>query len=105
MAQKTPYMEVVENPRRMAGKGAPRDTTFGVIGHTMEDSYQRSLGGLVKASKTPGTPAPKHHKLMRMDLTDHHIAGHMNKTFIPGQHSGQVPYPGHYMKLVGEKLR
>ena len=97
-------MEVVENPRRMAGKGAPRDTTFGVIGHTNEDPMMRSLGGLVKATTTPGTKAPKTHKLMRMDLTEHHIAGHENKTFIPGSHQGQVPYPGHYMKLVGGKL-
>ena len=99
-----PYMEVVENPRRMAGKGAPRDTTFGVIGHTKESEMTKSLGGLVKATVTPGTKMPKHHKLMKMDLTEHHIAGHMNKTFIPGSHQGQVPYPGHYMKLVGKAM-
>jgi hypothetical protein len=97
-------MEVVENPRRMAGKGAPRDTTFGVIGHTKMDPFMRSLGGLVKETTTPGAKMPMTHKLMKMDLTEHKIAGHQNKTFIPGQHQGQVPYAGQYMKLVGGRL-
>ena len=101
----TPYMQVVESSRRMAGKGAPRDTTFGVLGHTAESPLTRSLGGLVPDTKTPGArPKDKVHKIMKhLDLSDHHITAH-NATFIPGAHSGQVPYAGAYMKLVGKKL-
>ena len=99
----TPYLQVVENPRRMAGKGAPRDTTFGVIGHTKFDSMSRSLGGLVKDSKTLG-PKPKGaKKISKPDLSDHKITAH-SATYIPGEHQGQVPYPGAYMKQVGKRL-
>jgi hypothetical protein len=101
----TPYMEVVENPRRMAGKGAPRDTTFGVLGHTKETTLTRSLGGLVKDTKSG--PKPPHFSLNKKghrDMSEHHIASG-NKTEIPGVHMGQVPYPGVYMKMVGAKLK
>lgn len=101
----TPYLQVVESPVRMAGKGAPRDTTFGVLGHTKFDSMNRVLGGLVPDTKTSGAkPKDKVHKVMKhLDLTEHHITGH-NATFIPGAHAAQVPYPGKYMKEVGKKL-
>lgn len=102
----TPYLEVVESSRRMAGKGAPRDTTFGVLGHTKEDSMMRSLGGLVPDTKTRGAnPKDQVHKIMKhMDLSEHKITV-KNSTFIPGAHSSQVPYAGQYMKLVGQKLK
>ena len=101
----TPYLEVVESARRMAGKGAPRDTTFGVLGHTKGDSEMRSLGGLVPDTKTKGAkPKDKVHKIMKsVDLSEHKITT-KNATFIPGSHSGQVPYPGEFMKLVGSKV-
>lgn len=101
----TPYLQVVESPRRMAGKGAPRDTTFGVLGHTKDDNMTRSLGGLVPDTKTKGAkPKDRVHKIMEhKDLSEHKITV-KNSTFIPGAHSGQVPYPGEYMKLVGAKL-
>ena len=99
----TPYLQVVETPRRMAGKGAPRETTFGVLGHTKETGLTRSLGGLVANAK-PSGKMPKHFKLKgHQDMSEHCIASH-NDTFIPGQHSGQVPYAGKFMKMVGSKL-
>ena len=99
------YMEVVEAPIRMKGKGAPRDTTFGVIGHTKETGLTKSLGGLVKDTKTLG-PSPKKSVVKANKLvndSDHHILG-MNKTKLPGAHHGMVPYPGYFMKALGKGL-
>lgn len=101
---KTPYLHVVDFPRRMAGKGAPQRTVFGVLGHTMEDPYTKSLGGLVKNSK-PSASAPATIKTTkRTDETVHHIAGAPSKTHIPGAHFGQVPYAGKYMSELGKAL-
>lgn len=55
-------MEVVENPRKMSGKGAPKDTLFGVIGHTKMDPMTRSLGGLVIGTTKGESPAKAAHK-------------------------------------------
>ena len=99
------YMEVLDNPKmRMAGKGAPSDTLFGVIGRVKEDPYSKSLGGLVVDTKSKGVgkpPVKSTHKAL--DVSEHHIAGH-SATAIPGAHYGQVPYAGVYMKAVGKRL-
>lgn len=99
-----PYLSVVDNPRRMGGKGAPEPTIFGVLGRTMYDSSNKTLGGLVQEStpvKAPkvAMPASKESK-----NTERHIIGKASKTHIPGSHMGQVPYAGAYMATVGARL-
>ncbi len=99
-----PYLRVIDEPFRMKGAGAPRDTVFGVLGKTKEDSKMRSLGGLVAYSK-PSAPLPKgnleHHP---REVTERHIIGPPSKTHIPGAHFGQVPYPGQFMSHMGKVL-
>ena len=97
-----PYLSVVDEPRVMKGKGAPRSTVFGVLGHTKETGMTRVLGGLVQhAASNPipkGTVSKKHH------MTERHIDGPAPKTHIPGAHYGQIPYPGLYMSMKGNPL-
>lgn len=99
---KTPYLHVVDEPRKMAGKGAPRSTVFGVLGRTKMDPYTRSLGGLVKDSATgkvqPGTLSKRHIE------TERGITGNISKTHISGDHYAQIPYPGTYMAHAGKRL-
>lgn len=79
----------------MRGKGAPRNTVFGVIGQTMnEASYNRSLGGLVKDTKIGATKSGNIMKSLDRP----------SKTKIPGAHYGQVVYPGRFMAVVGKAL-
>ena len=99
------YLEVVESNRKMSGKGAPRDTLFGVLGQTKMDPLARSIGGLViettkgvsekgiaqKASSEPKNP-------------EFHLLGGSHKTALPGVHYGQIPYAGMYMKAVGKSV-
>lgn len=100
---KTPYLQDSDEPRRMAGKGAPRSTVFGVLGRTKMDPYDRSLGGLVKDTATgkikPGTVSKGHgfH-------TERGITGNISKTHIPGAHYAQVPYAGGFMAHEGKRL-
>lgn len=102
--EKTPYLKVVDEPRKMKGKGAPRQTVFGVLGHTKDDSEMRSLGGLVADTKA-SAPIPKgtvtHGDRMK---TERHITGPASKTHVSGEHYGQVPYPGAYMGDLGHRL-
>ena len=100
----TPYLEVVDEPRMMKGKGAPRSTVFGVLGHTKESGKMRSLGGLVQHA--PSAPVPKdaveHHP--RLIHTERGITGPAAKTHISGLHYAQVPYPGAFMAHAGHEL-
>lgn len=100
---KSPYLDAVNPPRKMSGKGAPRDTVFGVLGRTKMDPYTRSLGGLVKDTATgkvqPGT--------LKKDCkveTERGICGNVSKTHIPGAHFAQIPYPGTFMAHEGKRL-
>ena len=99
------YLEVVESPRRMSGKGAPKDTLFGVLGHTKMDPLTRSLGGLVvgttkgESAKTAAVKASSEHK-----NTEHHLLGSSHKTALPGVHYGQIPFAGMFMKAVGREV-
>lgn len=102
-AYKSPFIEFAPNPdRRMAGKGAPESTVFGVIGRTKLSSESRSLGGLVKETKAsaaiqPGTLVHD----TKLANTERHVIGPAPKTHIPGTHYGQVPYAGEYMSKKG----
>ncbi len=97
-------MEVVENPRRMGGKGAPRDTLFGVIGHTKESGMMKSLGGLVIGTTKDASPAKSAHKAHVHPDTEKNLTAGQHKTAIPGAHFGQIPFAGAYMKAVGARL-
>jgi hypothetical protein len=98
------YLKIVGVPRQMGGKGAPTPTIFGVLGHTKDDSYMKSLGGLVM-TKTKGrseNPTKGINRVVRQ--TDHHLEGAGHATAVSGAHYGQVPYAGQYMKSVGSKV-
>ena len=98
------YLEVVGSPRTMGGKGAPRDTLFGVIGHTKMDPMARSLGGLVIGTTKGASPAKSAHKAHIHPDTDHNLIEGPHRTALPGSHYGQVPYAGMYMKAVGKSV-
>jgi len=102
--QKTPYLQVVDMPRMMGGKGAPRSTIFGALGRTQYDPYTRTLGGLIVTT----TPGKKPKETMKASAehhnTDHCIIGPAAKTHVPGEHYGQVPYPGAFRSHLGPRL-
>lgn len=102
---RTPYLQVADPRLQMSGSGAPRSTTFGVIGRTTYDHVTRSLGGLVHDTKLS---APIHHgevqKAAGLPNTDRHILGHASKTPRPGAHMGMVPYVGQFQSAVGHRL-
>lgn len=99
------YLEVVDSPRRMGGKGAPKDVLFGVIGHTKQDPMMRSLGGLVIGTTKGESPKKAAVKASSEGKnTEHHLLGGSHKTAIPGVHYGQVPFAGQYMKAVGARV-
>lgn len=100
----TPYLEVVDEPRMMAGKGAPRSTVFGVLGRTKETGKMRSLGGLVhRAPDAKIGSGTLIHNAKRLE-TERDIAGPASKTHISGEHYGMVPYPGAFMAAAGHRL-
>lgn len=106
MFPKTPAPAVGAPRMMMRGVGAPRSTVFGVIGRTQLDPYQRSLGGLVQET-TGGKRAHAgeiHHVKSSMQNTDRHILGPPSKTHMPGQHYGQVPYPGMFQSHLGQMV-
>lgn len=104
MPSSTPYLAVQDEPRRMAGKGAPKQTTFGVLGRTIESPYNKSLGGLVVDSKSAPVQAGTLDKRPMREHTERDITARKAKTHISGQHYGQVPYPGRYMADAGARL-
>ena len=104
-SDKTPYLSVINEPFMMSGKGAPRDTVFGVIGRTKMDPYQKSLGGLVQDTRDRSKKIPQHVSAKAvMGESDRHLPGPVPKTYIPGVHYGMVPYPGMYQSQVGARL-
>lgn len=91
------------NPaRNMKGKGAPKSDVFGVIGDTKEDSFSKTLGGLVKDTAT-GKPKPGTLMKGKM-MTERDIMGNSSKTKVPGAHYAQVPYAGRFLVTVGSML-
>jgi hypothetical protein len=105
MAYDKPYLEVTEANRKMSGKGAPRDTLFGVLGHTKEDPMTRSLGGLMITTTKDASPKGVTTKASsEAKNTEKHLLGGSHKTALPGVHYGQVPFAGMYMKAVGSRV-
>jgi hypothetical protein len=101
---KHPYLHVVDEPRVMKGPGAPRQTVFGVLGHTKDDSEMKSLGGLVRDTRDKKVHKGEVEKVSPKLMTERHITGPASKTKIPGAHYAQVPYPGKFMSDVGGRL-
>jgi len=99
-----PYLSVIDNPRRMGGKGAPAPTISGVLGRTMYESSSKSLGGLVKERTPVKAPKVAMKASSEPKNTDRHILGAASKTHIPGAHMGQTPYAGAYMSHIGARL-
>jgi hypothetical protein len=88
----------------MGGKGAPRDTLFGLIGRTGMDPLTRSLGGLVITTTTGEKAGMPSSSSPLGKNTEHHLVGAKSRTAIPGVHMGQVPFAGMYMKAVGAEV-
>jgi len=97
-------MHVVDRPIEMAGKGAPRSTTFGVIGMTKYDPYTRTLGGLIQTTTDVRAPNPAVSASSEPKNTLFHILGPASKTRVPGEHYGQVPYAGSFRSHLGTRV-
>jgi hypothetical protein len=101
-----PFEENVPTPsRNMAGKGAPKSTTFGVIHQMKNDPYTRSLGGLVQDTKdlSPEKAGTMMKASPRM-FTERDILGNVGKTQVAKVSYGQVPYAGRFMTEAGHKM-
>jgi len=100
------YLSVVDEPRMMKGKGAPRSTVFGVLGRTKETGYMRSLGGLVQKTTHGRTPAhmPEKEAMRRGLQTERDILGPASKTHYPRAHFAQIPYVGQFASHLGPEL-
>lgn len=93
-------MNVIDG--KFAMKSGVKDTLFGLIGATKNNTLVRSLGGIV--TQTPDGKKPSGVKKERVaDATERHIGG-ANKTHIPGAHYSQIPYPGYFMSALGKKV-
>jgi len=90
---------------KMRGKGAVQSTMPGVMGATKQDSYQRSVGGLLNdTADGPLGPGVAHSAMATLSIygnTDHGILMPKSATPMPGAHYGQVPYPGAYASHLG----
>lgn len=97
-----PYMKSNSMRFEMAGKSAPKPIIFNVIGETKYSPNIKSLGGLVKDTKTS---VKVKDPLQRSSgfQTENCIVG-KNASKVPGRHFAQVPYAGRYMYNVGEAL-
>ena len=93
------YLHVYDGKFEM--KDGPKDTLFGLIGATKNYRLDRTLGGIVKRP----CDAPMVSGLKREKVADHseRSIGGKNATKLPGAHFGQVPYPGFYMKALGDR--
>jgi hypothetical protein len=99
MSKLHPKYDEPSVPRtQMAGKGAPRQSIFGVIGKTKVDSYTKSLGGLVTDTKIHSYRDPSFKPTGYN--TENGILGH-NASAVAKTHYSQVPYAGRYMVKQG----
>ena len=101
LKSRTPYLQVVDDPRATTGKGSTQPTLFGVIGRTKLDPYHASLQDLVINTKASGpVPSPlisDAKMMMHHENTERGCVSHRPATHIPGIHHGQVPYAGFFM--------
>ena len=98
-------LKVLTSARQMRGEGAPKPTLFGVLGMTKYDSSNKSLGGLIMTSTKNASPADSAEPIKQVKRqTDHHLEGAGHATAVSGQHYGQVPYAGKYMKPLGSRV-
>lgn len=90
------------------GKGAVISTMPGVMGATKQDSYQRSLGGLLNdTADGPLGPGIAHSAMASLSIygnTEHGLLMAPSATPMPGAHYGQVPYPGAYASHLGARV-
>jgi hypothetical protein len=98
-----PYMKNNSMRYEMAGKGAPKPTIFNVIGETKYDPLTRSLGGLVKDTKTNVKVKDPLQRASGFQ-TENCIVG-KNASKVPGRHMGQVPFAGKFLYNVGEPVK
>ena len=99
MSKLHPKYDEPSVPRtQMAGKGAPRQSIFGVIGKTKVDNWTKSLGGLVTDTKIHSYKDPSFKPTGYN--TENHILGR-NASAVTPSHYGQVPYQGKYMVHQG----
>jgi hypothetical protein len=93
---------------QMKGKGAVQSTMPGVMGATKQDSFQRSLGGLLNDTADgplgPGIATTVLSTLSIYGNTDHGLLMSKSATPMPGAHYGQVPYPGAYASHLGARV-
>jgi hypothetical protein len=95
-------LEKIPAIRQMGGKGAPMPLIPGVIGATMQDSYSRSLGGLIVDTKDLG-PTPETHSSSKFNTEKGAVMHKAPATHISGQHYGQILYPGAHMGHLGKR--
>tara|TARA_R110000822_G_scaffold136618_1_gene274141 strand:+ start:268 stop:567 length:300 start_codon:yes stop_codon:yes gene_type:complete len=86
--------------RLMSGLGSAQPSIFGVLGKTHQDSYTKSLGGLISNTKLSAYKDPSFHPSGYN--TENGLLG-KNATHIAKEHYGQVPYAGKYMGRLGTK--
>ena len=93
---------------QMSGKGAVQSTMPGLMGATKQDSYHRSVGGLLHdTADGPLGPGIAHSAVSCLNIygnTDHGLLGARSATPMPGAHYGQVPYPGAYASHLGVRV-
>lgn len=105
-SQPGPFLTKTRATRiQMKGKGAPVSTMPGVMGITKQDSYTRSVGGLL--NDTPDGPigiGTTHAAMKTLSIygnTQRKILGPPSATPMPMSHYGQIPYPGAYQSHQG----
>ena len=96
------FVKKIPAIRQMGGKGSPVPHLPGVMGATKQDSYQRSLGGLIVDTKHLG-PTPS--DLSSPYHTEKGAVSHSAPaTKMSGQHFGQIPYVGAFAGHLGERI-
>ena len=98
------FVKKIPAIRQMGGKGAPVPHLPGVMGATKQDSYQRSLGGLIVDTKHLGPTPPHFSDKMGFATEQGAVSTFAPATKMSGQHFGQIPYPGAYAGHLGERI-
>jgi len=104
-----PFLKKSESSKvAMSGKGAVESTMPGVMGAMKNDSYSRSVGGLLhETADGPIGPGTTHSAMSVLHIygnTERHMLGRASATPMPGAHYGQVPYPGAFASHLGHSV-